>query len=553
MKTTDMSGEKKIDWLGAFAEDAEQLSPADRRWVGYWDPVFFCRWYLGEELIPSRMPWVHRGVLAILTRKCEFLMKYGELDKIISNFVWKSEGDQEHQVFSRTDDGHLVMEVRRFTAIMLPRGLAKTTIAGIAVPTYKLAYKESQFTVYVSEASTHARMQLEAVKSILSYNERFLQDFGELRPKMSADEKWSQDMFETNTGVAMFGQGRGGQVRGKLHKGRRPDEILVDDVEDKESVATEEGRKKSREWFWADVIPALPKVKKTGTITMLGTMLHPDAILNRLRNDPLWSMIEFGAYDKQGDLLWPEWMNEDELKVNKDSYQVQGLLHIFYMEYFNTYRAPEKQPFKQEYFHYGEPPKNIQTAIYLDPAISERRSADRTCIIVAGIAEDGKIYVLETWFKRGAGPQEIIDQYFLMAQKWECNAQFGHGFEAVAYQAALTHIMKEYMFRKNYYFKPIEIKHAGRDKIIPAKKQTRIQLILAARYSAGYIWHLRPFIDLETELLDFPLGKDDGPDCLAGCVSLLDPFASEAAGDTDLSKDQYPPLSEIFKGDWRWA
>lgn len=541
------------DWLSVYVEDAETISPDDRAWLGYWDPVFYCRWFLGEELIPTDMPWIHRGLLAVLTRKHKFLTKYGDLEKIIDNFIWQAEGDEVHHLFEFTDDGEFVMNPRRFTAVMMPRGISKTTIAGIAIPSYDIAYQEVPFTVYISEAATHARMQLEAVKSILTTNERFKESFGDLKPKMSEDNKWSQDFFETNTGIAMMAQGRGGQIRGKLHKGRRPTKLLFDDIEDKESVATDDARTKTSTWFYGDALPALPKVIKTGTATMLGTLLHPEAVINKLRNDPQWSMIHFGARDKQEELIWPAWMDENELQVTKTSYQIQGLLHLYYMEYFNTYRAPEKQDFKQEFFKYGEPPKNIRTAIYMDPAISERRRADRSCIIVAGMAEDGYIYILETWFKRGASPFELVENYFNMAARWQCDVEYGHGFESTAYQAALKHIMKEYMFRKNYYFKVNEITHARRDTNTPTKKDARIKLILQPRYMAGYIIHIRPFPDLETELLDYPLGKDDGPDCEAGVVALLDPFAAEASGERDLADDEFEPLEKVFKGDWRWA
>ncbi|KKL46798.1 hypothetical protein LCGC14_2341930, partial [marine sediment metagenome] len=48
------------------------------------DPVFFCRTFLAHWF-PKPVPWVHRGILAILLRRVDFLLDYGDLDKIIEH------------------------------------------------------------------------------------------------------------------------------------------------------------------------------------------------------------------------------------------------------------------------------------------------------------------------------------------------------------------------------------------------------------------------------------------------------------------------------------
>jgi len=173
---------------------------------GYHDPLFFCKFFL-SELFPDDIPWVHRGLLAILTGQVAFLLKYGEIDKIISNFVWERD-EEKHSIFSY-EDGKLKMNLEKFTLIMLPRGFAKTTIAGIAVPLREVLYADCPFTVYVSESGTHAKMQLSNVKREMCDNARIKSVFGELRTALKDDQKWSEDFFETRTGMAMAARGRG--------------------------------------------------------------------------------------------------------------------------------------------------------------------------------------------------------------------------------------------------------------------------------------------------------------------------------------------------------
>ena len=90
---------------------------------GLQDPVFFCKYFL-SDLFSGRMPWLHRGILAILTKKTEFLHLYGELDKIVENFVYERDGELHH-IF-HWEGKKLVMELNRFTLLMLPRGFSKT-------------------------------------------------------------------------------------------------------------------------------------------------------------------------------------------------------------------------------------------------------------------------------------------------------------------------------------------------------------------------------------------------------------------------------------------
>jgi hypothetical protein len=44
------------------------------------DPVYFCQTFL-QEWFPDPMPWVHRGLLAMMTRRCSFLPQYGTWTK----------------------------------------------------------------------------------------------------------------------------------------------------------------------------------------------------------------------------------------------------------------------------------------------------------------------------------------------------------------------------------------------------------------------------------------------------------------------------------------
>lgn len=517
----------------------------------YADPVFFLKFFL-PHLFPGDIPWVHRGILAILTRKTDFLLKYGDLDKIIQNFVWSEDPDDTeaelHAIFTpEFKDGEIVslgMRITKFSEIMLPRGYSKTTLAGIGVVLYWILFQDKKFPVYVSETATHAEMQLGNVRRELEANERILAVFGALAPDRQSSLKWTGDQLETLTGITVVARGRGGQIRGLNVRGQRPDCILLDDVEDRDSVKTEDQRFKARQWMYGDVIPALPEMQENATMIALGTLLHPEALLMTLKNDPEWTSIIFGVRDKKGGLLWEANMDEKKIELKKQSFARAGQLPQYYLEYENTVRGADTQKFRPEFFIIQpEIRSNLEVcAIALDPAISQSHKADFSSLAIAGMNTKGKIIVLDMWGKVGATPREQVDRYFELATKHDCTH---HGVESIAYQAALIHLLREEMFRKGRYFEIVPIKHTQ-------KKEERIEGILQPRYANGYIQHVRHFPLLETQLLDWPNGKRDFPDALAMAIALLDPVAPLALGlNADPSNDEMPPLDEVFSDDWR--
>jgi phage terminase large subunit-like protein len=516
-------------------EDIKQIAKN-----AYEDPVYFCKTFL-PHLFPGEIPWVHRGVLAVLTRRTDFLHYYGDIDKIVRNFVYERDGKQI-PIFRKREDGSLYMVLGRYTLIMLPRGFAKTTLAGNAVPLYDILYGEQPFAVYVSETATHAQMQMDNIKRELESNDRIKAVFGSLRPGRDASARWAQDAFETTTGMAMAARGRGGQIRGLKHGPHRPKKIIFDDLEDKESVSTEEQRKKTRTWFYGDVMPALPELDPEATIVGLGTLLHPDALLTYLERDPQWTVIKFGVRDRDGDWLWKENINSQKYEIKKRSAILAGELSTFIMEYDNVYKSDESSKFRQDMIKYADPPprSELQVAVYCDPAISQSADADYTTIIAIGMDTKGGLWVLDVLMKRGMTPREQVDAYFDFLLRWRPQQA---GIESNAYQQALVHLVREEMFRKKFYMEIIPVKYS-------TKKTERINAILQPRYASGYIKHVRRFPELEAQLLDFPNAKhDDGPDAAAGCIALLDPYAPMAAGE-DLGKDQYEPLSKVL-GNWR--
>lgn len=534
------------------------------------DPVQFCIKFLPDLFPPEpgklpEIPWMQRGLLAILTGRVAFLEKYGEVDKIISNFVLIEE-EYDHvtqetatrvvgEIFYRDAQGALRMNLSQHLLIIIPRGYSKTTLAGVAVPLYNTLYQEVQFTLYVSHAEDHATMQLDNVKRQLEGNPRIIAVFGNLKPSRTDPEHWSTRLFETTTGTVAAARGSGGQVRGLMHNGKRPQVVIVDDLEDREEVKSETQRKNTKSWFMGDLKPVLPKMDSHARIVVLGTLTHPDCLLQHLKSDPQWSTVQMGIYDREGDLLWARNMDEKKIASEEASFAAMGELEQFYLEYHSRIMTPETQLFKQEYFQYGIPEERIiGMTLAMDPAISEKRTADDTVLALVAFTIRGNIVVLDMWGERTADEELKLNMYFATITRWNMLGYANrHGIESNAYQAALANAARRQMFSRGMFF---EI-----DPLIgKTNKVSRIKGTLYGPHRSGHLWFARRFPKLEQQLIlfrnDGSHKHDDWPDAVAMAVKLGEDFAAFASPTMDLTSGEDKsliPLEDILEGGFQWA
>ena len=531
----------------------------------YTDPVEFCKTFL-EDHFSREIPWVHRGLFSILTERTQFLLKYGDLGKIMENFCHEygeHEEIQKRQIFhvfvdnversadevkelerdtlgrgilsdsSRTE---IKLDLGEFTLILMPRGSSKTTIAGFAVPLYKVLYKLDRFSLYVSNAQTHTEAQLESIRKELSDNEIIRGFFGDIRPKRSADQRWAQEKFETSTGIAMQAKGKGSAIRGVHHKNKRPSIILVDDPQDREDVKSDTVRENDKKWAFAELTPARARVAgERGKIIVLGTWLHSDCLVAVWSRDPRFTTVKIAVKDLDDEYIWPDYMDDEQYETEKDSFTRAGLLPQFYMEYHNKEIDDDQLPFPPRFFSYEPPPplEELICATCLDPATSKDRTADFSAIATVGIHQKtGRTWILDCWLRRGAEDEDKVDEYFRQAMTWKSQLM---GIESNAGQAVYATLLRREMFKRGFYFEIDMIHHKTR-------KVDRIRAALRPRFAAGYMRLREKFVELERQFFDFRYDNshmhDDGPDVVAMCMVLLDPTAAFDA-QRDPSEDQF--------------
>lgn len=492
------------------------------------DPAFFLRFFL-SDWFPSQLPPVHLGLLALATKKIAFLNEYSYAhDFLLQHFFYEPDSRdtaaQREHVFVRGDDGliKLASPGEHVNEIM-PRGFSKTTLCkGICI--YDVLTDPQMFAVYISASAEHAETQVNDIKVQLESNEKLRVAYGTQQATRADSEKWTAREIHLLNGAILVARGRGGQVRGLTHNGRRPNKIVLDDVEDEDSIATDNLREKTLRWFYGSVAPAGQHMEGSIgqdwaqaplQIINLGTLLGPDCLVRSLTRDPDFRTLRFGAMVTDELPLWAYKMSKAGYEKKKSSYRVTGRLAEFTREYDSSIRVTEDSLWPAQ-FIYAPTPRSELIAVSqaCDPAISENKRACDTAIVVAGRrASDGALWFLDEWGGIGKKPRDIINQMFEFHLQYQTTH---NGIEAVQYQAALLDLMREEMAARQLFFFITPIKQGSSDR-----KVSRISGMLSPRYANGYLRHKRPFAGLEGNIADWPSGKVDYVDAGAMALELL--------------------------------
>lgn len=543
------------------------MDPAQRKLVeeatakGAFDPAFWLRFFL-PHWFPSPFPPFMLGIIALHTKQVEWLNNYKEAhDFLLNEFKYAADPDDptsiELPVFQLGSDGKLIMVCGDHLNLIVPRGFSKTTLLN-GLNLRESCTDGTLFLVYISKSADHAEAQLGNCKMEFETNALLQLAYGKLVPDRSDPERWGADVIQLKNGAIFVARGRGGQVRGLNFRARRPNRIVLDDVEDDGTVESPTVRKKNEDWFYSAVEKAGQVMDGAADeewaqqalhITNLGTLLGAQCLMMTLSKDPSFSTVRFGAKldplnNKDERMLWAYKYSYARYIREKKRHQKLGKSAQFAREIDSTIRVGEDSIFPQFFMREGALRSQfVAVSMFLDPAISERKDADDAALIVAGRKENGMLWFLDEWGGTGKTPRDKIDAFFEYHAKWQCTH---HGIEAQAYQRSLIFLMREEMAKKQYFFH-IEGVLRGNDE----RKEQRIVGLLSPRYSNGFIKHLRPLPGLEGNLLDWPNGGRDYADAAASALVLLGESQMLAIPEEALDKEEYAPLPQALPPAYR--
>ncbi|BAL84676.1 putative phage protein (plasmid) [Selenomonas ruminantium subsp. lactilytica TAM6421] len=490
--------------------------------------------------------------------------------------VFTSEFSELHKEIFKSAEEMILRRKRRknYYVRAAPRGHGKSQVISYLLIIWCICYKYKQNILLVSDTLDQAKSFISAIKTELEENERIKADFGDL----SSEEKWAQDKIITSNKVQVYGRGAGQKLRGNKYGSIRPELVIIDDLENDEAVETEAQRRKLFNWFMKALLPV---GTPTTDYIFIGTVLHYEALLQKLLTEPtfsMWDRKRYQAVTKFSDSpLWDEWetimLDENNDNAGEDAYKfykknraemLEGVESLwpasgadyyenmmelrvsdpssFASEYQNEPIDPSQAEFLPEWFdYYYELPEIVEVYGACDPSLGKAKS-DRAAIIWAGKDKQGYLYILDVLMGRYK-PDRIIDLIIAGSMKYQSHLK-SVVIETVQFQAMFKDEVAKRGLNAGIQIPITEFN----DK---TPKEVRLRGLIP-RIKNKYIKFRKDQTVLVNEFLRFPKASDDGMDAVNMICSAAFPVTGQKlvfGGISSNIRPKFNPMGGIFA---RW-
>lgn len=450
------------------------------------------------------------------------------------------------------------------------RGHAKSAYLSNAFPVHEIAFRKRRMILIISETNAGSKKFIKWVAGQLKYNEKLRDDFGEaLSPHKVRNEKDSEEAFLTFTGIKMEATSLGTQIRGFRNGAQRPDLILLDDLESRDSNNTAELRQKAKDWLNQDLMPAYDPTQTA--VIFMGTIVHADSLLNYVLNErhdfiknrfpaiitmpkrmDLWAEFErvYKEYEPTAEEL-AEMETADEEKPTPNAQaalrfyeenrvdmddgaevlwasrfplatlfleKVNFGSKAFNTEYLNNPIDEESQIFKPEQFAYYQPSEmrfshsEYYIGMGIDFAMGKTKGDYSALVTVARHKSTGKIYVVDAFLDR-IHPDQFIDVIVDKVKQYQPDII---GAEAQMAQEFFVDTLKQYLEHVGY---PA---HTRVKKIQQRqRKELRIEAMLPEIERKQIVFNKAHTILLEHFERYGSRWHDDGPDALNMAITAV--------------------------------
>lgn len=353
----------------------------------------------------------------------------------------------QEEMFHITEDASI-----RNAVIVGFRGCGKSVILTTSFPLWAiLGEQKIKYVLILSQTQEKAQMYLRQIKYELETNEQLKRDLG---PFQEEGNQWNTiSLYLTRYNAKITAASSEQSIRGLRHMQYRPQLIICDDLEDLESVKTQEGRDKIYNWLLGDVIPSGDRDTR---IFIVGGILHEDSLPRRLQRNMAEGKMcgiyrEYPFLDENGHPTWPDkFKTPEDIKLER---QKIGNEITFQREYMLRPLPDEGQLIPDQWIKYYDvfPDKQSEekflfTATGIDLAISEKQTAHFTAMVSARVyrcKNELRIYIL---------PNPINDRLDFPAtiKRAKClSISLGNGIptylyvEDVAYQRAFIQQLRQ--------------------------------------------------------------------------------------------------------------
>lgn len=391
-------------------------------------------------------------------------------------------------------------------AIAAPRGHAKSTAVTHCYVLASVLFMQKSNVMILADTETQGVQFLTDIRMELEENQD-LREIFQIHGFLKDNEKeLIVSMGDSKHLFRIFVKATGQSLRGSKWRGKRPDLILGDDMENDEMVTNPERRAKFKRWLLAALLPSL---SDKGQIRIVGTILHADGLLEWCLNANGWKTARYEAHnDDFSTILWPEKFSKERLLNIRKDYEEAGELDVYAQEYRNQPIDESQSHFRSgDFIDIKDEDEYLEYYIGVDLAISQKQTADFSVFAVIGVNKAGKLKVVD--IVRGRFDSlRIVEEVFTLQKRYHPQYFL---FEDDNINKSIGPFLYREMQERNVY-PLIETIRPSKDKLTRARA-------LIAMMRAGNMEYYRKsewFADLFMEMKYFPRGKhDDQVDALS--------------------------------------
>ncbi|MCT4591890.1 MAG: hypothetical protein N4A36_00680 [Candidatus Gracilibacteria bacterium] len=416
-----------------------------------------------------------------------------------SDYITCPTADFQKKIIDLTENDESLVIIQAF------RGSGKSTIVSMSYPIWAILGKQQKkFVVIFSRTQKQAKLIFSNLKAELEHNKLLAHNLGPFREESNEWNSSTIVLPKHNARIMISSNEQG--IRGIKHRATRPDLLICDDIEDLDSVRTQDGRDKIFNWLSGDVFNLGDQI--TTKMVIVGNLLHRDAVLNRFKEK-----IESGEKDgsfhefplvKDGVILWPR-----KFKTMADIEALRRKVadEATFQREFMLYLMPtcEQVIFKEWMKYIDNIPEGAvlkEILLSMDLAVSESQKADYTTIVTGMIFTlDGEEFLFIHPYpinEKLTFPETVSKIQELYNRPGSENQKQTVLIEEVGYQKALTQQLRS------------ECPDMNIEPVSP-KGDKRARLALSGQaIRSGKVWFPTFGIkDLENQILDFGVEKHD--------------------------------------------
>jgi hypothetical protein len=322
------------------------------------------------------------------------------------------------------------------------------------------------------------------------------------------------------------------------YKGKRPDYIIIDDIDDDEMVLNKDRVQKVTKWVREALYGCFGG--EGGRMILVGNLISKQSVLQNISDIPIFVTTQVNIVDKDGEPSWGAYWSKERIK---EAEQTMGT-RSFQKEYMNN-PVSEGDVFKEVVYDKCPALSKFKILVcYSDPSPSNNVKAKNStkATFLIGMLEN-KFYVLDGRLDRATNA-EFIDWIF------DINNSVPEGIQVYNYIENNT--------LQNPFFEQVIIpafreKSKNCDKIIniipdtrkkpdkfsrieanlePLNRQNRLILNIAKKENPHFKRLEEQFLDI-TPQLSLPV---DGPDAVEGGVWTLNEKNRQISGSIAFGK-----------------